>query len=281
MTTQGEAFVPVRGVRAHYRVTGEGPPVLLLHGIGRTLEDWTEQQHRLRDRYRVYSLDLAGFGSSQRLDGPCSLSGFADFVTGFLDAVGEHRRVVVMGNSLGGAVALAVAAAAPERVSALVLANSAGFGQEVAFVLRLLALRPLGRILLRPNRGNARRTERALFFDRRFATEERVEHALRAAERPGAAEVFLETVRGLGTLRGIRPQWRERLLAQVAPLRVPTLVVWGDHDLILPAAHLDHARRSLPHARTHLFADTGHMPQIERAEEFHELASAFLKEELR
>jgi pimeloyl-ACP methyl ester carboxylesterase len=280
MTTQ-DTHVSVGGTQAHYRVSGEGPPVLLLHGIGRTLEDWTEQHHRLADRHRVYSLDLAGFGSSQRLSGPCTLPAFAGFVTDFLDAVAEPGPVAIMGNSLGGAVALATAASAPERVSALVLANSAGFGKEVTLVLRLLTIRPLGRLLLRPSRKNCRRTERALYFDGRFVTDERVEHALRAGSVPGSAQVFLETASALGNLRGISPGWRGDLLAKVAPLRIPTLVVWGDRDLVLPPAHLEQARQALPHARTHLFADTGHMPQIERAEEFHELASAFLKEELR
>lgn len=86
---------------------------------------------------------------------------------------------------------------------------------------------------------------------------------------------MLELVGSLGTWRGVRPRWRAELLAAVAALDLPTLVIWGDRDLILPARHLEAARALLPRARCHLFADTGHMPQIERAAAFHALVTEF------
>ncbi|MCI4066542.1 alpha/beta fold hydrolase [Micromonospora sp. R77] len=168
-----------------------------------------------------------------------------------------------------------LAADQAHRAASLVLVNSAGFGREVTVALRLLAVRPLGRLLLRPHPVVARRTELAIFRDPAYATEERIATALAVARQPHAARVMLELVRDLGTWRGVRPQWREELLAAVAALDLPTLVVWGDRDLILPAGHLAAARARLPEARTHLFPDTGHMPQIERAPEFHALVTAF------
>ncbi|MGH3879622.1 MAG: alpha/beta fold hydrolase, partial [Actinophytocola sp.] len=84
----------------------------------------------------------------------------------------------------------------------------------------------------------------------------------------------------LATVRGTRRPWRDALIAATATAAVPTLVVWGSHDLILPAAHLEAAKRLLPHARTHLFTDTGHMPQIERAEEFAALVRDFWKRDV-
>jgi pimeloyl-ACP methyl ester carboxylesterase len=85
----------------------------------------------------------------------------------------------------------------------------------------------------------------------------------------------VELARDLGTFRGVRQAWRDELLRAVAAGRVPTLVVWGDRDLILPAAHLEAARLLLPHAEFHLFRDTGHMPQVERAEELSKLLVDF------
>nr|WP_176737165.1 alpha/beta fold hydrolase [Micromonospora citrea] len=76
-------------------------------------------------------------------------------------------------------------------------------------------------------------------------------------------------------IRGVSPQWREDLLGEVERLDIPTFVVWGDRDLILPATHLDAARARLPSARTHLFRDCGHMPQIECADEFHRMLVDF------
>ena len=265
----------VAGRRVRYRIEGEGPPVVLLHGIGRTLDDFVEQRDLLARDHRVISVDLPGHGGSAPLDGPHTLPAFASAVAEFLDAAGVDGPAHLVGNSLGGAVAMRLAVDDPSRVASLVLVNSAGFGREVTVALRLLALRPLGRLLLRPSRAVARRTEEAIFHDRSFVTDERVAHALAVARQPHAAPVMLELVRSLGTVRGVRPQWREELLDAVSALDIPTLIVWGDRDLILPAAHLETARARLPKARTHLFTDTGHMPQIERAEEFHRLVTEF------
>ncbi|MFG2102737.1 alpha/beta fold hydrolase [Micromonospora echinaurantiaca] len=271
----GPRHVTVDGRRVRHRVDGDGPPVVLLHGIGRSLRDFTEQHELLADRYRVHSLDLPGYGGSLPMAEPYTLPALARFVGRYLDAVGVEGPAHLVGNSLGGAIAMRLAVAEPARVASLALVNSAGFGREVTMMLRLLALRPLGRLLLRPSRAAARRTERALFHDAAFATAERVAYALEVARQPYAARVLLETAHNLGTFRGVSPQWREELLTELARLDVPILVVWGDRDLILPAAHLAAARTRLPHARTHLFSNCGHMPQIECAEEFSRLLVDF------
>lgn len=272
-------FLEVRGVQVHVRESGDptAEPVLLLHGIGRSLEDWQPQHARLADRYRVISVDMPGFGLSQRLPEPTTLRSLAEGVLDTLDALGEKRPVHVMGNSLGGAVAMQLSVLAPDRVRTLTLVNSAGFGKEVTVALRLLAIPGLGRGMLGAADRNAmRRTERALFFDGSFVTEERIDHAEKVGQQPGSAAVFLEAARALGTLRGVSAGWRSALLAEVARHPKPTLVVWGERDLILPAHHLRAARAALPWAQSHVFADTGHMPQVERADEFAELVRGFL-----
>ncbi|OJY50014.1 alpha/beta fold hydrolase [Pseudonocardia sp. 73-21] len=271
--------VDVRGARIHVRESGDpsSEPVLLLHGIGRSLEDWAPQHARLADAYRVISVDMPGFGFSQRLPEPTTLRTLAEGVLGTLDALGEHRPVHVMGNSLGGAVAMQLSVLAPDRVRTSTLVNSAGFGKEVTIALRLLAIPGLGRGMLGAADRNAmRRTERALFFDGSFVTEERIDHAVEVGRQPGSAVVFLEAARALGTLRGVSAGWRSALLAEVARHPKPTLVVWGERDLILPAHHLRAARAALPWAQSHVFAETGHMPQVEKADEFAQLVRVFL-----
>ncbi|GID93233.1 alpha/beta fold hydrolase [Amorphoplanes digitatis] len=271
--------LPVGGASIRVRESGDPahPPVLLLHGIGRSLEDWDPQHERLSDAYRVISLDLSGYGMSTAVPGPIGLASLADTVAATVDAVGEDRPLHVMGNSLGGAVAMKLLATTPSRVATLTLVNSAGFGKEVTLALRILAIPGLGKPLMRRiDPKAARRIERTLFHDRAHVTDERVEFAVRVAARPDNARVYLATARELGTFRGVRAPWRETLLSQVAAHPRPTLVVWGDRDRVLPAIHLEAARAALPHARSHLFADTGHMPQIERADEFADLARRFL-----
>ncbi|MFF7442692.1 hypothetical protein [Streptomyces sp. NPDC008122] len=105
-----------------------------------------------------------------------------------------------------------------------------------------------------------------------FVTTARVERATHLASRPGGADAIQES---LGSPRGIHEPWRRDLPAEPAPLDLPVRVVWGDRDRTLPAKHLDAARAASPKAHTHLFTATGHMPQIERANVFADLALDF------
>jgi len=271
-------YLNVGTVRTRHVVQGDGPPVVLLHGIGRSLEDWADTVPALSGQYRVYAPDMIGFGLSDKPDVPYSLAGLARFVKHYLDAAGETRPVTLIGNSLGGAVAQQFAVLYPERTRRLVLVNSAGFGREVTLPLRLLAIPRLGERLMTPHPRNSVRSVRSLFYSPQFATPERVQHAQLLAEQPNRTASFLSVARVLGGWRGVHPAWRETLTGQLAARKVPTLIVWGAQDAILPARHLHRARSVYPHARTHLFAQTGHMPQIERASEFNRLALEFLGE---
>ncbi|MEV4809117.1 alpha/beta fold hydrolase [Micromonospora avicenniae] len=267
--------VTVAGRRVRHRIDGAGEPVVLLHGIGRSMRDFAEQHELLAERFRVHSVDLPGHGGSLPMVDPCDLPSLARFVGRYLDAVGVDRPAHLVGNSLGGAIAMQLAVTERHRVASLALAGSAGFGREVTLALRLLTVRPLGRLLVLPSRAAVRRTELALFHDPAFATADRIAHALEIARLPYTGRVMIEIARNLGQFQGVRAQWRERLLARMADLDVPTLVVWGERDLILPATHLEAARAALPKARTHLFRDCGHLPQVERADEFHRLLLSF------
>ncbi|MBC7442479.1 MAG: alpha/beta fold hydrolase [Ramlibacter sp.] len=276
LTLLGTAMLDLDGTTVRYRVTGSGTPVLALHGIGQSLDDWNEQHDRLAAHHTVYSLDLPGFGYSERMPGTATLARLASILPLFLDAVGVTAPVPVIGNSLGGAVAMTFAVSHPERVAALVLANSAGFGPEVAMVLRLLTVKAIGRALLRPTLKNSTRTVQSLFYDKSLVTEERIRHSYALSQRRAHSQTLLELANDLGTLRGIRPEWRTALVDALTKLDIPTLVVWGDRDHVLPSAHLHAAALTLPRAESHLFEKTGHMPQIERPDEFAALVEDFL-----
>ena len=272
----GTGHLDVAGTRLRYRKTGTGDPVLLLHGIGQSLDDWSEQHQRLSARHTVYSVDLPGFAYSDRLSGPATLAKLAGALPAFLDALGVHGPLPVIGNSLGGAVAMKFAADHPRRVSALVLANSAGFGQEVALVLRLLTVRPLAALLMRPDETASRRTVQSVFYDKALVTDARISHAFALSQRATHRQTVLDVARDLGTIFGIRAQWRTDLVEALAQSDIPTLVIWGDHDHILPYSHLRAATTALPRAESHVFSNTGHMPQIERPDEFAAVVEEFL-----
>ncbi len=276
----GTGHITVAGTRLRYRKTGAGAPVLLLHGIGQSLDDWSEQHERLSAHHTVYSVDLPGFAYSDRVSGAATLAKLSNILPAFLDAVGVQEPLPVMGNSLGGAVAMKLAADHPDRVSALVLANSAGFGKEVTMVLRLLSVRPLAALLLRPDKAASLRTVQAVFYDKNLVTDDRVGHAFALSQRAAHRQTVLDIAHDLGTIAGIRAAWRTELARALATSDIPVLVVWGTHDHILPFSHLEAAAAALPRAESHVFSKTGHMPQIERPDEFAEVVEEFLARRL-
>ena len=273
---EGSAFTTIGGLGLRYRITGEGSPILLLHGIGRSLEDWDEQHELLSAHHRVISIDMPGFAWSDRAAGAASLATLAGVLDPFLESVGVDGALPVIGNSLGGAVAMTFAVAHPERVSSLVLVNSVGFGKEVTVALRVLAIKGVGAALARPNPKTSARSAESLFYDKKFATAERIDRSYSLALRPGHTQTLLDVAHELGTIRGVRAQWRESLLGALRALGIPILVTWGDHDHVLPFLHHDAAITALPGAEGHVFARTGHMPQIEQSEEFAAVVEEFL-----
>ncbi|MER5362298.1 alpha/beta fold hydrolase [Streptomyces sp. NPDC002785] len=127
-TTPAAAFIDVAGRAVRYTAAGSGPAVLLLHGLDRSLGNWAPLQAVLPD-HRLIAIDVPGFGRSQPLP-DCRLASLAGHVERVLDRLGLTSAVHVVGNSLGGAIAMQLAAHAPARVSSLALLNSAGFGRE-------------------------------------------------------------------------------------------------------------------------------------------------------
>ena len=276
LAREGSALANIDGRELRYRVTGDGSPILLLHGIGRSLEDWDEQHELLSANHTVISLDMPGFAYSERRAGEANLAKLAGALAPLLDSLGFAGALPVIGNSLGGAVAMTFALAHPERVSSLVLVDSAGFGKEVTIALRLLAVRPVGVALTRPNPKNSTRSAESIFYDKRLATAERIDRSHTLSRRPSHVRTLLDLAHELGTFRGVRPQWREALLGSLRTLGIPTLVMWGDHDHILPFPHLEAAIAALPGAESYAFPRTGHMPQIEQPEEFASVVEEFL-----
>ena len=292
MSPQDTAEVEVGGVPLRVRVTGpeDGVPVLLIHGIVRSLEDWAETQDLLAAAgYRVISSDLPGFGLSRRGRERPGLAAFARSMAGLLDALGVNRPVHVMGNSLGGGVSMTLAVEHPGKVASLTLVNSIGFGVEANVSALPMVYAVLGTVPLIGGRFRRRAREagiqaiRDIFFDPELATPEQLKLAGRLSRQPDFRATFLATsvalggaVLGMPPAFGQRTGWRRALVNRVAASGIPVLVVWGDADKVLPPAHFEAARAALPDAQAHLFPDTGHMPQVEKATEFAALAGEFV-----
>jgi 4,5:9,10-diseco-3-hydroxy-5,9,17-trioxoandrosta-1(10),2-diene-4-oate hydrolase len=266
--------VTVEGLRIHYVVAGQGPPVVLVHGLGVSLATWGENLGPLSQRYTVYALDIPGHGDSDKTPpGGYTLEAGVRWFVGFLDALSLSQAALV-GNSLGGLLALKTALDRPERVTRLVLVDAAGLGREVAIFLRLASLPLMGTLLEQPVFGGVRDLLRRIVYNGRAISPELVRELERVRSSPGARQAELHIVRHGVNLRGVRRH--AQLLQRLPELRPPVLLVWGLQDPIFPVNHAYAAFRALPRARLVVYPECGHWPQIERAEEFNRVVAEFL-----
>jgi pimeloyl-ACP methyl ester carboxylesterase len=282
---QGEPLVHDRrirvdGVDLQYLEAGYGPPVLLVHGHEQSATSWRWVIPVLARTHRVLALSLPGHGDSgPAAGGYAPGADLAPLVADFLDSLGVGALHVV-GNSIGGAVLLRLALADQGRVRTLILVDSAGLGREVHPLLALNTLPIIGELAIMISRlpgGDVGRTSMSTAM--LFAQPSRVpkeffdeQHAL--GRRPGQLEASTAMARALFDATG----QREVLLDRLPELAMPTLVVWGGRDYVLPASQAQATVDRLSHGRLALFADCGHLPHVESPDRFATVLSEWLAE---
>lgn len=262
--------VQLKGRRISTLTMGDGPDVLLVHGLGSAKTSFFDTAAALRNEgYRVHAIDLPGFGSSRGpATAPYSATWFAETVVEWMDAL-DISRVHVVGNSMGGRVALELGLRAPERVGGLVLLCPA-----VAFVKR--GFHPIVR-LLRPELGMLPHKIARPLVARQLFSMFADPDALDPSVADIAVDEFQHTYSAAGArlafLRAARnlyldaPFGRGGFYPRLAGLQPPALFVWGTHDPLIPAGFSRHVRQWLPSAQQVIFDGCGHVPQIERPEE--------------
>lgn len=275
MTSVAENVAPVHGLRIRYWDAGAGAPVVLVHGIGASLEYWRFTIDALARNNRVIALDLPGCGFSERGPRVPTLDETADLMIGFLDAL-DLGRASFVGNSLGGLVCLETALRYPDRLDRLILSNSAGLGHEVSVFWRLVAVPGLGTALIELNRWLALREMINLFYHPRGSEPELVARCKEWVARPDLTDTIVSAARSGVDLRGQRPEIIR--LSRLSEIRAPTLLVWGRNDWIIPPSHGEVARRLIPDARLVVLDRCGHCPQLEQPDAFNEIAVAFLND---
>jgi pimeloyl-ACP methyl ester carboxylesterase len=271
-----QRFANVFGIRLAYLQAGAGLPVVLLHGLASSSLTWAASIEALAQEHTVYALDLPGHGDSDRpvMDGGIT-SGVKVFGR-FLERLGLHR-VALVGNSMGGLVALRFALDYPDRVTHLVLVDSAGLGQEVSLALRAASVPGLGELLL-----NGAFLSVKGFGKRYFKYPERIApKLLRALHRARTVQlssrVMLTMARAGAGLTGIKGD--SYLLPRLGEVRAPVLVVWGEHDRVMPAEHAREVARRYSHIQVRVFTEAGHWPHMESPDEFNGLVLRFLKDD--
>jgi pimeloyl-ACP methyl ester carboxylesterase len=269
--------VPVGRHRISTLTMGQGPDVLLLHGLGGTRASLLETAAALSGSYRVHAPDLPGFGSSSKpAFGSYNARWFAEIMLGLMDEV-EVPRAHIVGNSMGGRAAIEMGLIAPERVSALGL-----LCPSVAWIKR--GLHPIVR-LLRPEFGLLphafRRSTVASQFWRLFYDRDVLDPAVgdlmvdefrRIYHSAGARYAFLSSARNIYLEE---PFSRGGFYPRLADLEPPALFVWGSHDALVSPAFGRHVRKWLPQAEQVTIRPCGHVPQVECPEQTNRLLTSF------
>ena len=269
--------VKERGNRISTLTIGEGPDVLLLHGLGGTKSSFFDTAAALSRDYRVHALDFPGFGgSSKPALARYNARFFARSVLGVMDAL-EIERAHIVGNSMGGRVAIEVGLREPARVGGLALLCPAlafvrrGFQPLVRFIRPEFGLLPhsLGR-------GRIEKQFWSMFADRDLVDPSVADVAVDEFERiyrtAGARLAFLASARSVYL---DQPFGRDGLFPRMAALEPPALFVWGSHDKLIPPGFGRHVERWLPHAEQIVLEGCGHVPQIERPERTNGLLTRF------
>jgi pimeloyl-ACP methyl ester carboxylesterase len=269
----------LHGHRIAYRQAGSGPVLVLIHGITSSSATWERVMPYLARDFTVIAPDLVGHGQSDKPRGDYSLGSHASSIRDLLLVLG-HERASIVGHSLGGGIAMQFSYQFPERCERLALVDSGGLGREVSILLRAatlpgsefvlpalaatrlldagrLAGRMLGKVGLRPRtdieeiaRGHATLSDaeaRAAFV-----------HTLRSVVEPG----------------GQRVDASDRLYLSA---HIPFLLVWGEHDSVIPVAHGRAAHEHVSGSRLEVFESSGHFPQLDEPHRFIDVLTDFLK----
>lgn len=251
-------FTEVDGIKVRYARRGEGSgvPVLFLHGFGGDLDNWLFNLDAVAESTPVIALDLPGHGqSTPRLPGT-SLADLAAFVARFMDAVGVPRAHLV-GHSMGGAIASRLALDQPQRVASLTLVNSAGLGSAVN-------LGYIAGFVSAESRRELKPVVEQLFANPELVTRQLLDDLLKYKRLDGVTELLRELAAGL--FAGGRQAEQPGL--ELEGTGIPTLVVWGRDDRIVPASHAGNAP---PGARVEVFEGAGHMVMMEKASDVNAL----------
>jgi pimeloyl-ACP methyl ester carboxylesterase len=261
--------VSIHGHDMAYLMEGNGPALLLLHGIAGSSRTWRDVIPRLTDRFTVIAPDLMGHGQSEKPLGDYSLGAFASGIRDLLEVLGIDRASVV-GQSFGGGVAMQLAYQHPERCERLVLVDSGGLGREVNWMLRFMTLPGSEYVMPVIFPGFVRDWGDSLFrtINDRGIRLGRIAEMWSAYASLAEAEnrqAFVRTIKSVIDPGGQTVSAMDRLYL-ASPM--PTLIVWGDRDDIIPVSHAYAAHEAVPGSRLVIIEGVGHFPQIEAPEQF-------------
>ena len=253
-----EKVADVYGQNIHYFEVGQGPTVILLHGLGGAKEFWLANIGALASKYHAYAIDQIGFGQSDKPLINYKVATFADFLHGFMQAE-KIAKATLVGNSFGGWVALDFTAQYPQMVDKLVLVDSAGLSWGRGPAVDLNPTTMAGwRVLVE-----------SVFYDKKIVTDQVVLQAFSDHLRKNDGYTTDRTLAGFVA----ENQFEDTKLASI---HAPTLVVWGREDELIGMDPGQKLHDGIPGAQMVVFEHCGHVPQIEKPAEFNQTLLEFL-----
>jgi pimeloyl-ACP methyl ester carboxylesterase len=247
-------YTQIGDTRVRYTDEGQGPVVVLIHGFASSLETWLTVAPVLQKQFRVISLDLKGFGWTDRPEGDYSPEAQARLVWGLLDSL-KVRRASLVGHSWGCSVVLAASLAESDRVDRIALYDAWVYEEQLPSFFHFARQEGVGEMLFgmyykqRPDLKI-----QLAFYNKEFVTEELIEDVERSLERPGTVAAALAAVRGQ---RFSEKQHRYRNIDK------PALLLWGREDTVSPLRFGERLVSDLPRARLEVFPRCGHFPMLE------------------
>ncbi|MGI8505913.1 MAG: alpha/beta fold hydrolase [Solirubrobacteraceae bacterium] len=271
--------VSLHGQRVNFTIAGQGPPVVLIHGVAGRAAQWDQILPFLAPTHTVIAPDLLGHGESAKPRGDYSLGSHASGIRDLLVGLNIERASVV-GHSLGGGIAMQFAYQFPERCERLVLVSSGGLGEDVHPLLRAATL-PGSEFVL-PLIAHPRVVEAASFLPRTLGrmglrTRPDLTEMARGYQSLANAEArsaFIHTLRAVIDPTGQRVNASDRLYLSS---KMPSLIIWGRRDRIIPVQHAQPAHEGMPGSRLELFDEAGHFPHLDDPARFARTLADFLQ----
>lgn len=278
MEQLAKQHIVLHGHDVGFLTAGSGPVIVLVHGMAGSADTWRAVIPTLAERFTVIAPDLLGHGDSAKPRTDYSLGGFASGVRDLLVALG-HERATLVGQSLGGGVVMQFAYQFPERCDRLVLVSSGGLGDEVSVLLRLLTLPGTEYLLPVACNGWVHEAGIAIAGWLRHAGLHVSPNVAQMWQSYGSLAdaptriAFLQTLRSVVDHAGQRVSAADRLYLAT---ETPMMIVWGDHDRIIPVEQGFETHSAIPGSRLEIFEGCGHFPHCEQPDRFAAVLTDFM-----
>jgi 4,5:9,10-diseco-3-hydroxy-5,9,17-trioxoandrosta-1(10),2-diene-4-oate hydrolase len=271
-----EEYISVAGLKIRFLEKGKGPPLVLLHGMGGSLEWWEYNLDAFSRKYRTIAFDFPGFGYSTKSGLDFSKNSASDFMISFLDAF-QIPKASLIGNSMGGLIAFLTAANQPERIDKLILVDTVGFEIKLSILLRLGTVFPLGELTLSVrNHLIARIFLNRMFYDSQKVPDQLIPTVLEIFDMAQTRKACLRILRSGVDLKGLKKEICLRVRDRAGSLPHKTLIIWGANDKVAPLNQAYVGKNLIRNSQLHVFDKCGHLPQVEWPEEFNHLVLEFL-----